>query len=329
MNATFKKKQELVVAAAEKTPESVRAYIVKLAPIIALVGTILEVSVPYMIKIYNGLIKLYKILEPYHPEDMAYVFLGLCMAFFGGIFPALITAVEAYRQVGFASTLRALKVLYDDCLKVQEASKKDDKIDADKDGIPDVEQVEAHQLVERKVLLFLKTTDPKAVSDALAAITSGWLSVLASLRIKFARAITLGAAIGDVLRKPATRYLSPFLHKVVPPDYERWIIPGINYTCKFIAMTIAWTIQSIISAFHSAVRGGQLAAKGTVAYLHKYGFISIDDSHILVDEVVGYVIAALGFFVQARSGFHLPFPLNIIFLPFRILEFVIVWTIMG
>ena len=52
------------------------------------------------------------------------------------------------------------------------------------------------------------------VSAALAGIASGWIAVLATLRIKFAKAITLGAAIGDAVRKPAMRFLAPPLQQV-------------------------------------------------------------------------------------------------------------------
>jgi len=48
----------------------------------------------------------------------------------------------------------------------------------------------------------------------------------------------------------------------------------------------------------------------------------------ILDEVVGYGIAALGFLWQFGYGFRLPFPLNILLLPIRLIEFCIVWFIM-
>ena len=324
----YKHKTELLVAAAEKTPEKIQPYMIKAAPVFAVVMTVIEMILPFVMVIYKYCLKAWKWLEPYHPEDMVSVFCGLFMAFFGGHFPALITAIEAYRQMGFDATWRALKVLYGDLEKVQEESKKDDLKDEDHDGIPDVDQIDASEFVERKVLLFMRTTDPAAVSDAIAAIAAGWVSVIAALKIKFAKAITLGAAIGDVLRKPAQRYFAPPLKHLVPEDYHKWILPGINYAVKFIAVTVAWTIQSVISAFYSAFRGGAIAAKGTLTYLNKYGFINIQEHDTALDELAGYIIAAIGFFIQFTAGFSLPFPLNIFFLPFRITETLIVWCIM-
>jgi len=328
LEAKYKKKADVMVAAAKKTPEKVRPYMVNAAPVVAAMFTLFEMVLPFYVMLYKYALKAYKWLEPYHPEDMASVFFGLFTAFFGGEFPALITAVEAYRQMGFDATWAALKVLYADFERVQRASEKDDAVDADGDGVPDVDQIDSSELVERKLTLFLREVDPESLSDALQAITTGWVSVIAALRIKFARAVTLGAAIGDVLRKPLQRCLGPFLKKVVPEDYHKWILPGISYACKFVAVTVAWTIQSVISAFHSAVRGGAVAAKGTLHYLNKYGFVAVNADDTYLDEVVGYAIALLAFLVQFYTGFRLPFPFNVLLFPLRVLETIVVWTIM-
>ena len=131
---------------------------------------------------------------------------------------------------------------------------------------------------------------------------------------------------------PPPFFLPPFPPANPPPpsaqDYHKWIVPGITYVCKSVAISIAWTIQRVISAFHSAIRGGQLAGKGVLQYLNKYGFIDFNDDDTYLDEAVGYGLAALGLLFQVSMGFKLPFPLNLILLPFTMTEYVIVWTIM-
>lgn len=325
----FKQKREVFEAAAKKSPEGVRPYLVKASPFLAVAATILQLTLPLLEKMWQLGCWVYSMLEPYHPEDLAYIFGGLFMVFFGGEYPAVITAAEAYRQIGFEPTYKALGQLYSDYKKVQAASAKDDKVDKDGDGIPDVQQINSTQLIERKASLMLKTTDPQVVGDAVAAISSGWLAVLAALKISFARAVTLGAAIGDTLSKPSVKILGPPLKKIVPEDYHRWIIPGINYTCKFIAISIAWTIQRVISAFHSCIRGGHMAAAGFINYLHRYHFIKSTANDTYVDEIVGYVLAALGFASQVGAGFRVPFPLNILFFPLTCVEYYLVWNIMS
>lgn len=325
----IRQKRDVFEAAAKKAPEGVRPYLMKAAPIFAVAVAFLQLTLPLLGKLWQIGCSIYTFLEPYHPEDMACVLCGLFMVFFGGEYPAIITAIEAYRQIGFEPTLKALRQLHHDYQVVQAASAKDDKVDKDNDGVPDVQQMDSTQLVERKAALMLRTVDPETVGDAIKAISSGWLAVLAALKISFARAVTLGAAIGDVVTKPAVRCFAPALKKIVPEDYQRWIVPGITYFCKTVAITIAWTIQRVISAFHSSIRGGHMAAAGVVNYLNKYNFVksSADDTYI--DEVVGYALAALGFASQLGAGFRVPFPLNILFLPLTCVELFLVWNIMS
>ena len=41
------------------------------------------------------------------------------------------------------------------------------------------------------------------------------------------------------------------------------------------------------------------------------------------DEMIGYGLAAAGFYFQLTSGFALPFPLNLVFLPLSIVEWIL------
>jgi len=292
------------------------------------VGAAVDAAAPFVVMAATAAKAAWVALEPYHPEELFCVILGVFMCFFGGEFPAVITAVEAYRQIGYEPTLVALKALWADFQQVQAKSAEDDAVDADGDGTADVQQLAAQDLVERKVLLFLKSTDPEKTGEALAAISAGYIAVLASLKVTFAQAIVVGGAIGDVIRPPAVRYVRPLLKKTLNEDYHKWIEPGINYACKTVAISLAWTLQRIISAFHSAVRGGQIAAKGIIHYLHKYGFISVDEDSTLADEAMGYGLAFLGLAAQITFSVRLPFPLNLLLVPFHAAEWFLRYAIM-
>ena len=105
-------------------------------------------------------------------------------------------------------------------------------------------------------------------------------------------AIVGGGAIGDVLRPPVRRAMEPFLKKAISnEDYHKWIRPGLNYACKLVAVSIAWTLQRIISAFHSAVRGGQIAGDALVVMLKNAGVLKHGPHDSFADEVVGYLLA--------------------------------------
>ena len=56
---------------------------------------------------------------------------SLIMCFFGGSYLTLIAAVEAYKMVGYESSLKCITTLIEDFKKVVEANKKDDSVDAD------------------------------------------------------------------------------------------------------------------------------------------------------------------------------------------------------
>mmetsp|Transcript_317 Transcript_317/g.984 ORF Transcript_317/g.984 Transcript_317/m.984 type:complete len:349 (-) Transcript_317:130-1176(-) len=321
------RKADVIKAAADKAPPQVKGFVDVAALPLGYLGATVDVLAPFAVLAVQTGLAFWKALEPYHPEELLCVLVGVFMCFFGGEFPAVITAVEAYRQIGFEPTLKALKVLWADFQKVQEKFKEDGKVDADKDGVSDVSQMNAQDLVERKALLFLKTTDPAVTGEAMTAISAGYIAVLASLKITFAQAIVVGGAIGDVLRPPAIRHLKPLLKKTLNEDYHKWIEPGITYVCKTIAISLAWTLQRIISAFHSAVRGGQIAARGVVHYLHKYGFVSTDHDETTLDEIAGYALAFLGLAAQITFSARLPFPLSLVLVPFRLSEWGLRWSL--
>ena len=66
----------------------------------------------------------------------------------------------------------------------------------------------------------------------------------------------------------------------------------------------------------------------TLAYLNRHGYIQVTDIDGL-GEVIGYTLAVFGFYTQWQWGFSLPFPLNLIMLPFTFIEWYIRWTITG
>ena len=241
------------------------------------------------------------------------------MVFFGGTYVTTIAAVEAFRQCGWERTEKHLKILFANYEKAAAASKKDG------DGIPDVQQLSSNELYRRKALLVAKSVNPDDVSNALAGIWSGIFGVLCTLRIQFAHAITLGAAIGDVLHSGAHKYLEPTLNEIVPKEYHKWVPTIVKYSCRCIAVSIAWIVQRVISAFHSAIRGSELALTGICAYLKRHGHIKEvpeTGSQLWFGLHIG--LAVMGFLWQLRLGFSLPFPINILFLPLSIFEWILV-----
>ena len=94
----------------------------------------------------------------------------------------------------------------------------------------------------------------------------------------------------------------------------------INYAGKLNAVSVAWTISSIMSAVQCGVRGGLMFARAGLKYAKKRGIVDLDDEDTYLDEIVGWTVAVLGAGFQIMNGFGLPFPLNVLLLPFRLLE---------
>jgi len=137
----------------------------------------------------------------------------------------------------------------------------------------------------------------------------------------------LGQAIGSVVEKPANRYAVPILHALLPEDYKKWAQPLISYGVKSIAISIAWFVQRIISSVHSAIRGGHMFSKNVLDYLNKMGYLQIKNEDTYLDEIVGYAVAVIGLWFQLSLRFSLPFPLNILLLPMRFLEWWLIWVV--
>jgi len=95
----------------------------------------------------------------------------------------------------------ALSNLYTEATSAYEELEKDEKADYNGDGKPDVQSMSAPEKATHKFLVLAKTVNPDKITSAIACLNCGLLAVLASLKIGFARAVTLGAVLGDALKK--------------------------------------------------------------------------------------------------------------------------------
>jgi len=190
--------------------------------------------------------------------------------------------------------------------------------------VPDVLQVSNAELLTRKSLLVLKVVEPERVSHALAGITAGYMAVLAALKLRFAKTIALGNSLAHMVEEPVTTYFLPGLEAVFPPEYKKWARPLVCYSIKACAVSIAWTVQRVISAFHSAMKGGLLFSRNLMRYASEMKIVHIDPDTTWLDEIAGYTLAALGLYFQLSFGFSLPFPLNILLFPFTLMEYTLI-----
>jgi len=311
----------------EKIQSTVATLLQHSGPVLLQLGNIINIIGPKVAQFYAMLLTFWVSLQPYHPNELLPALFGLFMVFFGGHYLTTFAAIEAYRLCGWTQTRDCLILLYENFLIVKEANEKDNQIDDNNDGIADVKQISSKELMTRKLHLILKSMDPKVVSDALSGIWMGFMAVVAVLRVQFAQTIALGVTISSIFEAVAEKFLRPILEQALPKEYHKWVSVLISYFCKCIGVSIAWTIQRVISSFYSSIRGAQMLILSLIAYLSLLGHTySIEQGSILFTGLVG-LVAFLGFFWQVSSAFSLPLPLSILLFPLTLVEWFLTWMV--
>lgn len=266
------------------------------------------------------------------PVETVRFLIGFVFCFFGGIYPTLFAVIQAAKHGGLQTIEKALVDLSNEAMVIIEHNKKDDEVDDDNDGIPDVQQIDGKALLIRKASLVLQKINPTKVNDALSALLTIWLSVMATLKVQFARTISLALTIGDFLQKPVDHIIAPTLQSAIPKEYGKWVPVILSWITKSIAMSIAFYVQAVISAFTSALEGGLIMARTLLRVAHKkgytlFGLVKENHEDSSLDEYLSYAFAAMGFYFQFSMGFETPFPFNIILFPLEAAETYIRWKL--
>jgi len=258
------------------------------------------------------------------PQNALLFIYGFVFCFFGGTFPVLFAAIQAAEYSGRKTVMLAVSDLTNEALGIIEESKKDNKKDNDNDGKSDVDQISNSEFVARKTKLVLRKMNPEKVDKAIESVYKVWLAVVAVLAIQFARTISMAMAISDFVKKPLHRFVAPTIQLAVPDEYDKWVPVVLGWIARSIAISIAFYIQSVISGFASALKGGLMMAQATYQFLacrQLFGLeISKNHNDSMLDEALSYVFASLGFYMQFQAGFSLPTPLNYILWPFQVME---------
>mmetsp|Transcript_15240 Transcript_15240/g.50048 ORF Transcript_15240/g.50048 Transcript_15240/m.50048 type:complete len:313 (+) Transcript_15240:51-989(+) len=294
--------------------DTLKALNSRLGPAITHAAALASAAEPHVLKAWARGHELWEKAAPYHPEDLVPCFGGACLVFFGGSFAVTLAAAEAYRVSGaWDATWSSALELWDAHKKAEAACAKD----ADAQTTPDSPE----ERLQRRLLALAKTTDPARLQTAIGAVSTGFMAVAATLRVRFARSVTVGATLGDLLKQEALARLEAPLTNAVEKEYQKWVAPGIAAACKLVGILIAWMIQRTISAFHTAVRGAKMLVRGALSYGVKHGHLEkpVPEESPLFVGAVG-AVAFVGFWTQLWRGGGLPFPLNILLVPLRILE---------
>lgn len=320
------KKSQVTVSSIKDQAEVALGILIQ---VLQQLGLLYDAAYPHLEKYFRLAQGYYATLEPYHPELLLPTLIGIVLCFFGGDFVLVISAVEAYRVAGWSTTRQCIVDLIADFQAVAEASKKDDSVDDNKDGVADVKQISTKELFNRKMLIFIQTIDPKRFTDSITGLNHGFLAVVATLKLEFCKALTLGGSICDCILPPILKISVPLIASIpaIHPAYHKWIPIVLTYVIKYIVISCAFFLQRIVSALHSSIRGGLMIARNLLQYLKAMKLIDFDDKETYIDEIAGYCLAFFGFYFQLRMAFRLPFPLNVLLFPVTIAESFLTWAV--
>lgn len=313
--------EKMVHAAGDKAPPWAAKYIKMMAPVIAIVLALVSASVPYVVAVVGVLYEVYL----HTPTDILEVCVGFVFCFAGGVYPTLFAAVEAARHCGWWKTKMAVCDLIDEGRHILRENAKDD-------GKADVNKMDGKELLLHKSRMVMTKLNPERVNSALGGLYLAWVGVLATLKVQFAKTVTLAITISKIMEKPIDTIFVPALKHVIAEEYHKWIPVCLGWVVKMAAMSIAWWIQRVLCAATSAIVGGLMITRALMRFANKHGhnlwgLIPKNDEDTYLDEILGWGIAFLGFSWQFMMDFSLPFPFNFFFWPVGILESIVQYQV--
>jgi hypothetical protein len=319
----------------DKVNPKVAEFLRLASPVLTYVIMAVLYVAPLYAKVYKVMYRVYCML----PTNVLKMVFGATLCFFGGTYVAAIAAVEACRTMGGANMMAHINFVWSEIKTVQLANQKDDYVDADGDGIADVDQISATDLAKRKMLLAMTSvSEPQRLQNAIGALWATYIAVLATLRLEFARTTALALGIVEVIKLPVVRLTGPLVSSLIGPKLIHWTDTIIDTTISFIAVVFAWYLQMVISAWNSALRGGRIFADALFNILIEKGWLDkcpdwlvggkpFDLDKCFLDEIVMALIAGGGLFFQLSSGFNPGFIINVLLFPLTIIEWFLRWQI--
>eukprot|EP00612_Vaucheria_litorea_P005929 CAMPEP_0171462936 /NCGR_PEP_ID=MMETSP0945-20130129/6787_1 /TAXON_ID=109269 /ORGANISM="Vaucheria litorea, Strain CCMP2940" /LENGTH=327 /DNA_ID=CAMNT_0011989587 /DNA_START=28 /DNA_END=1008 /DNA_ORIENTATION=- len=290
--------------------------LVKLKPVLSKISDGISFTIPYIYKSQKLAKKGWKALQPYQPEELMKILLGAALVLAGGIFPTMVSTFEAIRASGTWPGIKSsFNALYNNYLVAQAEMAKDDLLDADNNGIPDVLEMDSKALIHRKSLVIIKSINTEQVSDAAQKIGTALFAVLATLRLRLAYVFTIGTGLAHMCHEWFGQTATDAVITALPEESQKLGPLLVLTTLKVGGVLVAWIFTRYIFAFYIAMSGGKLLVEALVALLK--GQNKINENHILIQkgDELSKVVGAAGFAFQCYMGFELFFVFKLILIP--------------
>ena len=190
------------------------------------------------------------------PSELLQAALGLSLAFCGGGYCAAIAAVDAFRICGWARTRACLLDLRDEARHVLAANAADESREAARNERSNQRRGERRgerreqretpaELLRRKLSLMAESVkDPRKLASALGGLYTAWLAVQGTLRLRFARAITLSLSLSESISPAVLSVTAPICAQIVEHRYHHWIPLIVESSVRLVALCLAWRLQA-------------------------------------------------------------------------------------
>lgn len=231
-------------------------------------------------------------------NELKYYFLlcqGFFMIFFGGHFSLVLAAHEAFVKSSSEKVMMPLRKIWNE------------HNERCKDASENIWSWNN----------FLNNSDPIDMWDALSGLGSGLMAILATLKLDFLHATSLGVSIGDKVGSIVDKYVRDAWNNKVNKSVKRRWLPVLHKSffrvCGFI---LAFCMYKLIYAIRCGVKGMELLK----TQFQKSGLISEDTvsfSYFL------YSFFVIGIYTQYNNDYTTPFPVNAMLFPLEMAEHIL------
>jgi len=301
----------------------------QLGPVVLALGSVIAALTPAVTAVCDAATGAWSAAAPYHPDELLPAVGGLALVFLGGTYVTLVAAVEAAARFGWPQIASSVGALWAAATAASAAVRRDAELDADHDGRADVVDLSPAARSARVVAVVARSVDPVEVAAAAEGLATAGLAVVATLRLRFAKALTLGGCLGDMVEDFAGGFVTVALDRVLPPQYRRWAPVLTRLGCRSAGVWAAWWLSRLVGAGYAAMRGAYLFVGGVSGYAVRHGYVQrgwVERGSIPACVLWGGLVA-LGAGWQFGNGFRIPFPLNLLLLPVSIVEAMLVFVV--
>jgi hypothetical protein len=257
---------------------------------------------PYWILAKQYASKGWTLIKPYYEKyyvpEMAECAIGLVLMFFGGQYAMTIACYTALQISGWPIIKSSWQKIQHNYQAAKEAFDKDPQakayVDENNDG--DISTDEILHAATRffkgtgeeklKAITSLKAVilavDPQEVMNGIGGIWGSLLTVIATLRSAFAKDVALGVSLGENLTKSLSKYVRPWIIQHQDKEFKQWIDFLFSTSCKMIGIGLALVLARLVSAFHSAIKGGNVVAHLSFRFLAKHKLLPAEMQDVVL-----------------------------------------------